>query len=307
MGITSFMKPGGNLPLFYHPGHMGADSVGQGTWVTTQFVGFYKYNADFNNLASNADGDNYTHNIWLPAGTYTMRLDYGRATNRSIVKLYVDDNYISSQDCYGVSDLNTFASFTGITIGNGKHAIKLLTDGHNASSTGYLNRFYGISWKPTSYVIGTATNPEEQECVSPILIIPSINCAATALVGTWYRNTSTNSNFLYGIQPWLSSTVADGDSWSVNFIAAAGTYTAIQYHQVQNNAGIIDWYIDDVYKFSLDMYAAATARIFTTQTNITITNPNRIHTLRAVCNGKNASSSAYVIHGFSSMLLKRTA
>lgn len=311
--MSPILRRGGIAPLWYSLAHMGADSVGQGTW---QYANNYdlgttaRHNFDFDNATTHADGDNYTHNVYLPAGTYTFRLDYFQGPNKPIVKLYVDNDYIDSVDCYGAGDNYTYKDFANIAIGHGKHAIKLAVDGKNASSSDYQCRFYGGIWIPTGTTVGNSISPVEMEdCVSPITIIPSITVTATAVAGTWYNSMATNSNFLYGTRPWLSSTMADGDAWTVPFMAAPGTYTFRIFLAKSNNAGIVDVFVDDMVtkKFSVDMYAAGTSYTMVKQAGVTISGGFRRHLLKIACNGKNASSSAYVIHNFCSILLKRTA
>jgi len=85
----------------------------------------------------------------------------------------------------------------------------------------------------------------------------------------------------------------NGDSWQVEFICDAGTYTLAIFGVKFSNRGLLDIYIDDVKKISLqDWYNAA--RVY----NVGLYVPNIVisagaHILKGVINGKNVASSDY--------------
>lgn len=88
----------------------------------------------------------------------------------------------------------------------------------------------------------------------------------------------------------------NGDTFTQSFMLAAGTYTLVFFGITSTDRGKIDWYIDDVKVVSLqDWYATPAAfNITKTVTSISVVGNGR-HVLKGVVNGKNGSSSAYIM------------
>ncbi len=88
-------------------------------------------------------------------------------------------------------------------------------------------------------------------------------------------------------------TPADGDSFQQHFFLKAGTYTLWMNGITYTNRGKIDWYIDGaLVTTGQDWYSAGIAYNVIKSVSVTVVG-NGDHILKAVVNGKNASSSAY--------------
>ena len=86
----------------------------------------------------------------------------------------------------------------------------------------------------------------------------------------------------------------DGDSFMQHIFLKAGSYTFDILGVTASSRPIVDWYIDDVLVIDgQDWYTAATVyNALISTPGITI-DQNGLHTLKAVVNGKNPSSSGY--------------
>lgn len=85
---------------------------------------------------------------------------------------------------------------------------------------------------------------------------------------------------------------ADGDSFTHGFLLMAGVYTFTAIFITSNDSGIIDWYLDNIFIGSDDIYSAVgTLNVFATHTvTVLLTG---YHVLKGVINGKNAASAAF--------------
>jgi hypothetical protein len=88
---------------------------------------------------------------------------------------------------------------------------------------------------------------------------------------------------------------ANGDSFSLSFFLAAGTYTMYVLGQTNSDHGKIDWYIDNVVAISgQDWYNGSAQTNITKSGSVTVIG-NGYHVLKGTVNGKNGSSSNYYI------------
>lgn len=93
----------------------------------------------------------------------------------------------------------------------------------------------------------------------------------------------------------IQSPGADGDSFEQDFLMQAGTFTLYALGLTSTDRGLLDWYVDDVLvKVGQDWYAGGLARNQIKSFQFAIVG-NGLHTLKGVVNGKNGSSSSYVI------------
>lgn len=85
---------------------------------------------------------------------------------------------------------------------------------------------------------------------------------------------------------------ADGDEAYVDFYLESGTYTLLVNGSVTGGSGMFDYYIDDTLVTTFDWYNVSI--VANTSKTVTVVIPyDGLHTLKIVCNGKNASSSGY--------------
>ena len=126
------------------------DSVGQGTWVVLVFSSA-PYNAIFYN-SSNADGDNFTVKFRLPKGTYTLRFNSVKRSNRGMVQGELDGVDLGTTDLYSASDDYTnVVEITSVSVStSGEHDLKFSVNGKNASSSAYTIDFNQIEFIRTA-------------------------------------------------------------------------------------------------------------------------------------------------------------
>ncbi len=95
----------------------------------------------------------------------------------------------------------------------------------------------------------------------------------------------------------------DGDYMEWNVLVAAGTYTLTFFYYSDSQRCKSTWSIDGVDVGTVDLYGAPTFNVVGSISGIAIGAGN--HTLRARANGKNASSTDYLL-GVTSITLTRT-
>ena len=128
-----------------------ADAVGQGTWAVNTDINQYPLAFLFTNNASVTDADNFTINVYLPTGTYTLKIVGFHNTNGAIIDVDIDDTEVHSFDEYNASSGAELTSVTGVEIGSsGIHTIKFRVDGKNASSSGYKGYLTAIRFSKTA-------------------------------------------------------------------------------------------------------------------------------------------------------------
>jgi hypothetical protein len=101
------------------------------------------------NTAANAnDGDTYYFYPLLDSGTYKIQIIYTKSDNQGILDTYVDGVEVNSGlDMYRASALHdNVANITGVNITSaGRHELKIVVDGKNASSSDYVVKIAHIS------------------------------------------------------------------------------------------------------------------------------------------------------------------
>lgn len=112
------------------------DAVGQGVWVRL-VNNVHVYNGNLYN-ASNADGDNFTVNFRCMTGTWTLRFNASKSTNRCIIDVDLDGGEVGSFDLYAVAlDKVNVEEVAGLAITGGTHTLRFRADGQNGASTGF--------------------------------------------------------------------------------------------------------------------------------------------------------------------------
>ena len=113
---------------------------------------------------------------------------------------------------------------------------------------------------------------------------------------------------LHGSYPYNGFLIntSNGDNITLNFYAPAGTYELNFNNPLGSNRGIVDIDIDAVEKGSFDGYAAANNFINISQLTGIVIGTSGAHTLKFRIDGKNGSSTAYLIL-LSGIHLLRTA
>lgn len=120
------------------------NSIGQGTWAfalpsppapTGQI-----FELDWENGASHAGGDNFTLEVYLAAGTYTLRLIGYKKHDRGILDIDIDAVEVASFDEYNSSEvLNAIFTQTGIVVATpGLKTITVRVDGKSGTNY-YVN------------------------------------------------------------------------------------------------------------------------------------------------------------------------
>lgn len=295
----------GVSPRAYSIPHHGFDTIIQGAWEMIMQVGtiynFYARSTNHN------DGDGFSQDIWLAGGTYTLEIIYVKANNAGIIDVYVDNNLQGSIDEYAAAtSYDNSVQFTGISLAAGKHVLKFVVNGKNASSANHYCYLTGASWNITSCAQAARTSPLLGfDCVSPITILPFFTNDTTVVQGT-ISPLIAGAGWPYNLRPMQSTTDADGDGISFEQYLPKGVWTARLVGQIQANAGKVDFAIDGTTKGTFDLYNATTS--YTTAREIvSISNTkNGFKTMTMITNGKNASSGGYTSE-WVGLLLKKTA
>lgn len=94
---------------------------------------------------------------------------------------------------------------------------------------------------------------------------------------------------------YLQNTAADGDTYTIPFFLAAGTYTLAVLGRTSTNRGKQDLYVDNVLVGTLDWYNAITQwNILKTIGSVAVATDGQ-HVLKSVVNGKNGSSTNFFL------------
>lgn len=123
-------------------------SVGQGTFVVLTNPNCY-FMAERNGT-SVANGDNYTYDVWLPKGTYTLEVFTLQYTDSGIMEVLCDTVSQGTVDCYAASATPLVATYTVTTTSDGLHTITFKANGKNASSSAYNIRNSGFIFTRTA-------------------------------------------------------------------------------------------------------------------------------------------------------------
>jgi len=127
------------------------NAIGQGTFVfliasSSWGCGFY-YNS------SAADLDNISYQVYMGAGTYTLRILCMKSSAGAIVDIDIDGVEVASVDMYGAApgEENQLLSATNIVVATaGLKTIRVRADGKNAGSSGYQMRITSITFWRTA-------------------------------------------------------------------------------------------------------------------------------------------------------------
>jgi len=95
---------------------------------------------------SNANGDYLLYKTALLEGSYKLYFDYLEAATAGIVKIYVNDGLVLTQDCYAAANgAHKSALSSTFVIGSDQEVvIKVKVDGKNASSMGYRANIFEL-------------------------------------------------------------------------------------------------------------------------------------------------------------------
>lgn len=98
---------------------------------------------------SNANGDYLLYKTALLEGSYKLYFDYLEAATAGIVKIYVNDVLVLTQDCYAAANgAHKSALSDTFVIGSDQEVvIKVKVDGKNASSSGYKANIFELVLK----------------------------------------------------------------------------------------------------------------------------------------------------------------
>ena len=126
------------------------NSIGQGTYahsISATYDGNYQFES-----TTDADGDNVSYKVYLPAGTYKCHLVHNTGPTSGITDIEVDGNVEGSLDFYTAGGVgNATSSVAGIVIATtGLKTITLKTNGKNGASGGYKQDLIKMYWERTA-------------------------------------------------------------------------------------------------------------------------------------------------------------
>ncbi len=117
-------------------------SVGQGVW-TDGYSSTYR--AWVLGSSSEADGDNVSFTLWLPAGTYDMSLAVTVASERGVLDIDLNGVEKGSKDCYSAgSDQVGYEIDNLVIAAMGAQVFRFRVDGKHASGSGYAMIIFNI-------------------------------------------------------------------------------------------------------------------------------------------------------------------
>lgn len=105
------------------------------------------------------NGDTFSQSFVLAAGTYTFCVLGCQGTTSGKMDWYVDDVLIASGEdwYYNPVTQNTLFTHTGVTItGDGRHVLKGIINGKNASSSGYYANLTKYWFQPAADTVSVA-------------------------------------------------------------------------------------------------------------------------------------------------------
>lgn len=137
--------------------------------------------------------------------------------------------------------------------------------------------------------VSKAANPDIGEGTITVLV----GAYDSVVQGTWSRVSS------YGGPGALclaasSTSGADGDKINLKVYLAAGTYKCYAHWATGTNRPIVELKVDTVSKGTIDCYFGSSGYIIDAYSDIVITTDG-IHDISVEANGKNASSSSYLM------------
>lgn len=268
-------------------------------------VGALNYSPVFYNAAPAValNGDEYYFCFHkMKTGTYQFAIRCSCSTDCAIVDIYLDNVLIGTIDQYsGTNVLGRF--FFNFDINTeGDHKIRLVSDGKNASSSGYFFNVGDISI-------------EKIEVGWSHRFWHGAGIGITAdIFGNSYTVVTVGNAMAYDAHggPYDSSgfqnAAANGDEFEFEraVYLPAGTYDMIITGHAHTDKGILGIYSNGLQIDTWDMYDAAGPKYNETNTTtITLLVPTSVQ-LSFKCEGKNASASDYFL-GISSFRITRTA
>jgi hypothetical protein len=111
-------------------------AVGQGSTAANLGAAFFQVNR-YN--SSNADGDNFSYDVYLPAGTWSLYVQSYADTYCAKLKVSLDGVELITQDCYnGAPLVFIFAATAGVSLAAaGIHTITFGVNGRNPLNTSF--------------------------------------------------------------------------------------------------------------------------------------------------------------------------
>lgn len=125
-------------------------TIGQGTWAISSAVGPSIHGGTFSNSASKADGDNFTMEVYLAKGTYTLRALINTYLDCGVLDIDIDGGEVASFDTYsGGNVYDVVFSQTSIAVAtSGLKTLTFRLDGKNGSSSSYAAYIESIAlWR----------------------------------------------------------------------------------------------------------------------------------------------------------------
>jgi len=122
--------------------------VVQGTWAiviaNTKVLNFV-----YSNIASHADGDEFTIPLVIGKGTYDLHLVYTKDDNQGKLDVLIDSTVVINQlDTYdAATQSNQIHEETNVAIGGGLHTLHFRVNGKNAASSNHVMRLQMISFR----------------------------------------------------------------------------------------------------------------------------------------------------------------
>jgi endo-1,4-beta-D-glucanase Y len=218
----------------------------------------------------------------VPAGTYSLRIDFKKNNNRGIIQVSVDGvNLGSTIDQYASPSVYTSSAPGNVTFATaGNHTIRLTVTGKNASSSSFTVAADVFTLTPTSAPPPTVVMEAESLAFTVSGATTQVTTDANASGGAWLQ---VNSD---GVGDFIDLTTTS---------LPVGTYQVQFKYKTNTTRGQHTVSIDGAQVGgTIDQYSATVS--YPTATLGTVTfSAEGTHTIRLQVTGKNASASNFLM------------
>lgn len=233
-------------------------------------------------------GGSFKHDFLCKEGEYLLYFTHTKGPDMGILKVYIDDTYVSSINCYSSSStLNVLSLLdTNANIGEGRHTLTVLCDTQDARSSGKKLTLMEI----TLFRNGGVTSPIAKKFVDISMLNTCLDIHALSVTKSNFVVYNTNQQIYSYRAYFLPAKINSYCEFYVTF--PDSVYQASMITRTITAYGIVTLYIDGVNCGTVDCYSSSTTL------NVLKTFSNKLRLsgrllVRLEVTGKNASATDY--------------